>query len=191
MRIVRVGLAIAFVVGLIGYGVERARFGPSDQSALARVETELRQHFDASAATLQSIAGRVAAQPDTARVVPRDPASLKRLFDIVSAALPEEEGGRTGITIYDALANPLAWAGRVSELRKEVVLGPATLMVVPGSLGPGLIRTEPVSRDGLRVATVVVEQALGTARGAPGLSETFEMVDVDSAGGGPGSCRRR
>src|SRR5215467_1162604 len=89
-RIVRVGLAIAALVGLIGYGVEYARFGASDQSALARVEAELRQHFDASAATLQGIAARIAAAPDTARAAPRDPASLKRLFDLAAAAVPED-----------------------------------------------------------------------------------------------------
>ena len=89
--------------------------------------------------------------------------------------MPEDEAGRTGITIYDAVGTPLAWAGRVSELRKEVVLGSATLMVAPGPLGPGLIRIEAVSRNGARVATVVVEQAVGTVRGAPGLTETFAM----------------
>jgi hypothetical protein len=175
LRVVRAGVAAAIVAGLIGYGVERARFGPSDESALARVEAELRQRVDATAATLGSIAERIAADPDTVRAAPRDQASVKRLFVIVAAAVPEDEGGRTGITIYDALAAPLAWAGRASDLRKEVVLGAATLIVAPGPLGPGLIRIEPVSRNGVRVATVVVEQALGTARGTPGLSETFVM----------------
>jgi signal transduction histidine kinase len=175
-RVVRAGAAAALIVGLTGYGLERARFGPSDQSALARVEAELRQRFDASAATLGAIAARLAAEPDTARAAPRDQAGLKRLFDLVAAAMPDDEGGRTGITIYDAAGTPLAWAGRVSDLRKEVVLGAATLMVAPGPLGPGLIRIEGVARGGVRAATVVVEQALGTARSAPGLSETFTMA---------------
>ena len=61
----------ALIVGVTGYGLERARFGPSDQSALSRVETELRQRFDASAATLGAIATRLAAEPDTARAAPR------------------------------------------------------------------------------------------------------------------------
>ena len=175
LRIGRVGVAAAVVAGLIGYGLERARFGPSDQSALSRVEAELRQRFDASAATLGTIAARVAAGPEIAHAAPRDQATLKRLFDSVSAAVPEDEAGRTGITIYDAVGAPLAWAGRVSDLPKEVVLGAATLMVAPGPLGPGLIRIEPVTRGGARVATVVVEQALGTSRAAPGITGTFAM----------------
>jgi signal transduction histidine kinase len=175
LRIVRVGLAAAVVVGLIGYGVERARLGPSDESALRRVEAELRQRFDASAATLGTIAARIAADPDAARAAPRDQATLKRLFDVVSAAVPDDEEGRTGLTIYDAAGVPLAWAGRVSDLSKEAVLGPATLSVAPGALGPRLIRIEPVVRNGARVATVIVEQSLGNARSAPGLAETFAM----------------
>ena len=175
VRIVRVGIATAAVVGLTGYGFEWARFGPTDLSALDRVEAEVRQRFDASAATLGTIAARIAAEADTARAAPRDQATLTRLFDIVAAAVPEDEGGRTGITIYDADGTPLAWAGRVSDLRKDVVLGSAVLVVAPGPFGPGLIRIEAVSRNGVRVATVVVEQALGTVRDAPGLTETFAM----------------
>ena len=64
LRIVRVGAAAALVVGLIGWGLERARFGSSDEDALGRVETELRQRIDAGANTLGAIAGRVTAESD-------------------------------------------------------------------------------------------------------------------------------
>ena len=175
LRIVRVGLVVAVATAAIGYGLERSRFGPSDATALSRVEAELRRQFDAAATNLSAIAARVAAEPDTARAAPRDQSSLKRLFDIASAALPDVETGRTGLTIYDAVGNPLAWAGRVSDLPKDVTLGPATLLVAPGALGPGLIRVEAVMRNGVRVATVVAEHALGAAHGAPGLTETFVM----------------
>jgi len=174
LRIVRVGVAAAVAAGLIGFGLERARFGPSDESALRRVEAELRQRVDASAATLGAIAARLAADPEIARPAPRDPAALKRLFDRVSAALPEDENSGTGITIYDAIGAPLAWAGRASELRKETVIGPASVLVVPGALGPSLIRIDPVSQGAARVATIVVERTFGASRGA-GLSDTFAM----------------
>src|SRR6185295_6794001 len=109
------------------------------------------------------------------RTTPRDPAAVRRLFDSVSAAVPADEAGTTGITVYDAAGEPLAWAGRVTDLPKERVLGPATLLVAPGALGPRLVRIEPVSRSGARIATTVVEQALGTLQGSPGLSDTFVL----------------
>jgi signal transduction histidine kinase len=173
LRIVRVGFAAALAVGLIGWGLGRARFGPSDQSALSRIEAELRQRFDASAQTLGTIAARVAAEPETARIAPRDQAAVKHLFDIVSAAMPANAGraGPTGVTVYDLLGAPIAWAGRVSDLPKERAQGPRTLLIAPSALGPLLVRIEPVARDGVRSATVVAEQSLGTLEGAPRLTE--------------------
>ncbi len=106
---------------------------------------------------------------------PLDQAAVKQLFDLVRTALPREEARHTGITIYDADAAPLAWAGRVSDLPKESVQGPSTLLVGPGALGPRLVRLDRSSprRAGLRAATVVVEQTLGDLQNAPGLSDTF------------------
>jgi hypothetical protein len=174
LRIVRVGAAAALVVGLAGWALERSRFGVSDEAALRRVEDELRERFDTSAETLGAMAARVAAEPELLRGAPRDPAAVRRLFDAVSAAMPAE-AGTTGITIDDVAGEPLAWAGRVSDLPKERVLGPATLLICPGALGPRLVRIEPVSRSGTRPRTIVVEQALGTCRGRPGLSDTFVL----------------
>ena len=98
-----------------------------------------------------------------------------RLFDIVGAALADGEPERIGITIYDADATPIAWGGRVSDVPKERIEGPATLIVAPGAHGPGLIRIEPIpaASGAPRVATVVVEQTLGELQGAPGLNDTF------------------
>ena len=172
-RLVRAGLAAALVVGASGWAIERARFGPTDQTALSRIEAELRQRLDASAETLGTIASQVAARRDIIRAssTSRDIAAARRLFGVVDTALSAEEAGRTGITVYDAAAAPLAWAGRVSDLPQERINGPAALLVAPGALGPQLIRVEPLSdgdRPGTaRAATIVVEQSLGRLEGAP------------------------
>jgi signal transduction histidine kinase len=175
LRIVRVGVAAALVVGLAGYGLERARFGPTDRSAFDRIQAELRQRFDATAGALGAIAARVAAEPQAASTAPHDQTALKHLFDVVAAAIAADDASRTGVTIYDGAGTPLAWAGRVSEVPKERVQGPATLLIAPGVEGPRLIRIEPVSRNGLRASTIVVEQSLGPARNAPALSDTFVL----------------
>jgi signal transduction histidine kinase len=174
-RIVGVGIAAAIAAGLAGWAIERARFGASDDAALRRVEGELRERFDATVAALGSMAARVAADPEAARPAPRDPAALRRLFDTASSVVPEEDSGRTGVSLYDNAGQALAWVGRVSDLPKERVLGPATLFIAPGALGPRLIRIEPLARNGVRVATTVAEQALGAVQGAPGVSDTFVL----------------
>ena len=197
MRIVRVGAAAALAAGLAGWALERARLGPSSETAMRRVEVELRQRFDASATTLGSIAARLAADPETARAGPRDQASVKRLFDVSASAVPPLEAGRTGVTIYDAAGEPIAWAGRVSDVPKDRILGRSTLLIAPSALGPRLIRIEPVTRDGARAATIVAEQSLGTLQ-APGVADAFvlptSLVPVTvrvraQPGPGPGAPR--
>ena len=180
LRVARAGLVVALLVALVGWASERQRFGSSDQAALARVERELRERFDASADTLGSLAARVAPNREALATAPRDTAAVTRLFDACAAAIPGDEAGRTGVTIYEATGAPLAWAGRVSDLPRARIDGPATLFVAPGALGPRLIRVQPVmSGDrspALRLATVVVEQTLGTATDTPARADTFSLA---------------
>jgi signal transduction histidine kinase len=172
-RIVRVGVIAAIAAGLAGWALERTRLGASDEAALRRVEGELRARFDATAATLGSMAARVAADPAAAQPGPRDQAALRRVFDTAASVVPAEDTGRAGVSLYEGAGQPVAWAGRVSDLPKERVLGPATLLIAPGALGPRVIRIEPVVSNGVRVATVVAEQTLGDVQGTPGVSDTF------------------
>jgi len=172
---VRAGVVAALVAGVAGYAVERVRFGGSDQAALDRVQVEIRDRFERSAASLSAIATRVAANPEAGSSAPRDPAGIRRLFDLVATALPQDNTRRTGVTVYDTAAASLAWAGRVSDLPKERVQGPAAMLIAPSALGPRLIRVEPITADGVRVSTVVAEQSLGMTEEAPGLVDTFVM----------------
>jgi signal transduction histidine kinase len=178
LRIAPVGIAAAVVVAVIGRGAEYLRFGPSDQTALARVERDLRTTFDASAATLAGVAARIASARALIAAAARDPNQATRLFDILAAAAADDETGRTGLTVYDAGAAPLAWAGHVSDLPKARILGPRALFVVPGALGPRLIHIEPLV-DALggpiARATIVVEESLGDSDGAPGRGDTFVL----------------
>ena len=82
-RVVRAGVLAALVVGLAGWGVTRLRFGTSDQAALARVESELREQLAESADALRAMAVRAAADRETIRAASRDQAARKRLFDAV------------------------------------------------------------------------------------------------------------
>jgi len=173
---VRAGVAAAIVAGAAGYALERARFGASDAAALARVEAELKSRFDASAASLGSIAARVAADAAVDTTAMRDQTGVRRLFDLAAATLPADDAGRTGVTIYDTAGSPLAWAGRVSDLPTERVQASAALLIAPGALGPRLIRVEPVVRGGARASTVVVEQSLGTTQESPGIGDTFRLT---------------
>ena len=169
-------------MAVAGWAIERVRFGASDQDAVARIASELRQRFAASADSLGRIAARVVAERARMASASRSQVPVARLFEAVEAALPAEEAGRTGITVYDTLDAPVAWAGRTSDLSNERINGPAALFVAPGALGPRLVRIEPVvDRNrpaAARLATVVVEQQLGAVRSAPGVTDTFILSDT-------------
>ena len=184
-RLVIGGLLGTLAVGASGLALERGRFGSSDDEALSRVEAEFRRQFDGSADALGAMAARVAAERAGIRTAMRDPAAAARLFDIVSGAIPSDQAGRTGITIYDTADRPLAWAGRVSDLAKQRVSGAAALFVAPGALGPRLVRVEPVvdpDRPGsLRDATIVVEQSLAGLQPTPGLAADTAVVSTSLA----------
>jgi signal transduction histidine kinase len=176
-RVVRAGLIAALAVGVAGWALERERFGGSDQASLARIETELQQRFDSSAATLGTIATRMAGEREAIRAAPRDPDAARRLFDAADAAVGAGGGaaGRTGVTIYDAARAPLAWAGHVSEPPTDRLEGPSVLYIAPGALGPRLVFIEAiVDRDRprrARRAVVVVEQLLEHVQGTAPLPD--------------------
>jgi len=178
-RVARAGLLAAILVGGAGWTLERTRFGASDADAVSRIEVELRQRFDRSADTLGAMASRVAAERDAIRAAPHDSAAQRRLFDAADTALPDDEASRSGITVYAAAGDgqALAWAGRVSELPRDRRDGPSALFVVPGALGPRLVRIEPVLESDRpqapRIATIVVEQVLGRADASTPAADAF------------------
>jgi len=143
-RIAAGGVVAAIVVALGGWTLERARFGRSDTEALARVQAGLQRELDTIAGSLRSVAERVAAQGDAIRNASRDAAAATRLFDAVEAAIPAADAGRIGITVYDTLGMPLAWAGQVSELTRERLDSLPMLHVATGGPGPRLVRLEPI-----------------------------------------------
>src|SRR4051812_28878721 len=178
-RFVGVGVVVALAVGLSGGLVERVRFGSTESDTYARVEAELRARFDADATLLATVARQASDGPgqDALRAALRDP-NDKRLFQSVTDALPAEQAGRVGVTIYDPTIRPIAWAGRVSDLQKTLISGLAALVTVPGALGPRLVRVEPISLTSgdvptsTRLATIVVEESLADPRQTPGPADS-------------------
>src|SRR6185295_17418417 len=165
-RIGRAGVIAAVALAAAGWLLGRARFGASDEAAVRRVETELVEGFASSAGALARTAGQLAGARDAIDEAKRGPATARRLFDAVDAALAGQDPARTGVTVYEGREDePIAWGGRASDLPRTLIDGPARLFVAPGALGPRLVRVEPVvdrERTGSpRLATIVVEQEIG------------------------------
>src|SRR5262245_60790089 len=132
-RVARVGLVAAAIVWMAGSAVGRNRFGATASDTLQRVEAELKRQVATSADTVGRIAAGLTSDRAALMAALRAPAvtARARLFDAVDAAVATQEPGRTGLTIYDSRDNPLAWAGRTSDLPKPRLDGPSTLFIAP------------------------------------------------------------
>src|SRR6266540_337712 len=80
-RIAVAGVLIAGLVATAGWALGRARFGVSDEDALARMERELGQQFSTSASNLDRLVSRVAAERSGIGSAPRSQGAVRRLFD--------------------------------------------------------------------------------------------------------------
>src|SRR5205085_649344 len=73
-----------------------------------------------------------------------------------------------------------AWAGRVSEVPKSRLDGTPSWSVALGAPGPRLLRIEPLldltRTGGQRLATIVVEDALGQFQTRPGSPASSSVV---------------
>jgi signal transduction histidine kinase len=177
--ILGVGLAAAALAAGGAWALERARFGPDDAASVARVETDVRARFDASAATLGDMAARATADRDGIPSASRDTAAAQHLFDTLASAIPAGATATTGVTVYDSTAMPIAWAGRVVDLPRLRLDGaqPLPVLFVAGdALGPRLVRlqaiTDRTKPAGPRLGTVVSEQLLSDETDA-GNNDTF------------------
>jgi signal transduction histidine kinase len=183
--ILGIGLAAAALAAGGAWALERARFGPDDAASVARVETDVRARFDASAATLRDMAARATADRDAVRGASRDTATARQLFDTLASAIPAGATASTGVTVYDPTATPVAWAGRVVDLprlRLDAAQSLPLLFVAPDALGPRLVRIQAITDRarpaGPRLGTVVTEQLL---------SNDTDASDITGNSGGPGS----
>ncbi|MEQ1729311.1 MAG: hypothetical protein ABL982_13120, partial [Vicinamibacterales bacterium] len=187
-RIVIGGLIAALIVGAIGWLVERSRLGTTDEAAVRRIEQELGRRFTDTADVLAARAARVRAVPNAIAGASRDTAASRALFQTLASELTPDLAGSAGLTVFGPRGTPLAWAGRVSDVPRDRIDGPASLFVSLDPLGPRLVRVEPVPDParpaGPPLAVVVAEQlVIERTDVASPVSDTFRLptsvVDVD------------
>jgi hypothetical protein len=172
------GLALVLLVWLVGSLVTRARVGSSDVTTLGQVANEVRDDFAALAAELETTTAQVAATRDARRPSGPDNSRARALFD-TTAALITAHGRVDAISVYDPVGQPVAWAGRPSNLPDVRVLGPETLFVTPGPAGLRLVHVRPItdeSPENRRIGSVAAEHLLTRdATGSAGTGTSFTL----------------
>lgn len=218
VRVATVGLGVALLIVAGGRAIEQNLFGDGDVRALDRVERELRERLDRTAADLNRTVAAAGASSDLLRASPHDPAAVQTLFERLDTTIAEPLHRRAGVTIYDAASRPLAWAGRASDIPRARIEGASALFVAQGAFGPRLVQVEPIldadrrrddaehrssgpssatnsaaeHRTGRRLGTIVAEQLLGephTAADADQLRLNDLFVPVQLRPGNPIAAR--
>jgi signal transduction histidine kinase len=167
-RIYLTGLVCAVVAAMAGIAIERARFGPSDEEARARVERSVRTEIDSVARALNDIATTVAREPALFDTAAADPAGARPLLDRADLALRSRTAGVFAVTAYrPSGAYPLAWSGVPSEIDIDRIGGPETYFVARGPLGLRVIYIKPVPDPvtGHRVGVIAAERLVSSSHG--------------------------
>jgi signal transduction histidine kinase len=161
-RVLAGGFLAAATAGLAGGALERWWFGPTDETAAARVEVLVRREFDRMAGVLTTVASGIATAPVTVEGLTVASDAEPRLFDLLAdarAAAPRPDD--IAITVYDSLGVARAWSGRPSEVESERTVGREDLFVTRSALGIRLIHVHPiVIGDGRRLGSVAAEHVL-------------------------------
>ena len=153
------GLAAAALVLAGGALAERIVLGADDAAMRARVQAEVRGEFDGMALALRTLTAPVS-DPNLLAAAATEDGAARRLFDAAEAALAQRPGEDLALTLYAADGQPVAWAGRPSELTPSQLQGPETWDLVQGALGLRLLYLRPLTASGARVGVAVAEHVV-------------------------------
>ena len=155
------GGAAALLVLAIGFVSEMAVLGQNEQASRARVQEEVRASFDAMSRNLRDVAIGMADIEAVSAASADDTTATRRLFDAAEAALGPAVDDELAITVYAADGQPLAWAGRPSDLPTDRLGGPEAWFFAQGALGLRLVYVTPLTTDAaVRIGSVAAERAL-------------------------------
>jgi signal transduction histidine kinase len=178
-RLLSVGLLVAAFTGVGGALLELWRFGPSTDSAVARVERFVRHDFDRMTRVLSAVASTVAGDPESVTGLGGASEAARTLFSVIdrATAQADSETDQIAITIYDQRGVARAWVGRPSDVPLQRTGGPSAFFLTPSPLGLRLVHVLPISgADQARLGSVAVEHVLSPAPAASTISAATDLV---------------
>jgi signal transduction histidine kinase len=169
------GLFGALLILVGGWVDVRLNLGGDVDTQRQHIETEVQATFTALATALRET-GRPLAEPRSVEAAGQgDANALRALFDRAADALASDSADERALTVFDGSGEPLAWAGRPSELPLDRLNGAEVWFLAQGALGLRLVHAAPVvGADGRRVGTVSTERVLDVV--LPDSGEPGEFV---------------
>jgi signal transduction histidine kinase len=177
--VVAVGLAATAGLVGVGAGLERARFGASDDASLAKIEAEIQRRFDVGSAALADVSTQVSKAGALIGDAARDANAAQRLFGELANAVPGTVRDVEGVTVYDAGLTPIAWAGRVFDFPRARSEDSGAVFIEFDPFGPRLIRIDALVHPERpmpgRAGLIVTERRVGDAGRLSGPQNTFVL----------------
>src|SRR5438477_1043148 len=123
-----IGIALTGVLCVLavlagGRIAERVVLGPDETSTRAKIDSNLRGAFDVMSQGLRVMARQLANPDEIAAAAREDAAAAKLFVSAQSAAAARTPDVELAITAYSVGGQPLAWAGRPSELPRDRLEG--------------------------------------------------------------------
>ena len=179
VRLALTGLVCVLAVVAVGRIAERIVMGPDEASARQRIERDVRGAFDVMSRGLQVIARSVADPEALVAAARNDEGAARTLFVAAQGAAEAPTSDvELAVTAYETGGQPLAWAGRPSELPKDRLEGDEAWFIAQGALGLRLVYTMPVNdASGTRVGTIASEQSIRppNTTGAAARTDQFQF----------------
>jgi signal transduction histidine kinase len=157
------GVAAALAVLLAGWGARTVALGASEVAMRARAEAATRAAFDAMGRELRELGAALADPPAIRAALDGDTRAARRLLTVAADVVDRDTSAtEAAITVYSTEGEPVAWAGRPSELPDIRVLEAESWFLSGAGLAPRLVYVRPVVGDGMRIGAVVVERPLAS-----------------------------
>jgi signal transduction histidine kinase len=183
-RVLRIGIGgvlCALLTLAAGWLAQRTALGADDAGMRMRVEREVRSAFDQMSRRLREMALR-AGDPATIReAIDGDTAAVRRLMTTASRMVSEDVPFDSALTIYGTDNQPLAWAGRPSDLPADRLQDEEAWFAAPSASGLRLMYVRPVISNGARIATIAVERPVTLGEDAIGRTVSgLQGQDLDA-----------
>jgi hypothetical protein len=181
-RLAAWGLACAGTVYLAGLFVTNRILGGDDTAMRGRIVAEVERSFTALASDLERQARGLADPAAVRAAINEDLQATRALFDRL-ARPPGIAGGDLSLSVYSAAGQPLAWAGRPSELPPDRAQDGESWFIIEGALGLRLVYVVPVTDGATRIGLIAAERELDVSggRAAASLQGAPEGYHLDTS----------
>ena len=164
-RLLASGFVVAGAIYAAGLVAGQWRLGRDDDAMRRRIVAEVQASFAALTGDLERAARDFTAPGPVRAALDEDLPATRALFERLAQA--SGPGGERSLSVYAAGGQPLAWAGRPSELPPDRAQDGESWFIIEGALGLRLVYVVPVLEGTTRIGLVSAERDLDVSGRGP------------------------